>query len=167
MPGDQVMSRARKIVLVGPTRAGKSTLIRALEGQSGPARKTQAISYTRIATDTPGEYLENPMYYRVLLPSAAEARWVLLIQDATSPRNHYPPNFARAFPGKSVGIITKSDHPKADVERSRKFLEKLALTGPILTVSAYTGEGLAELRALLGLAELPEPPEPAAEGQPQ
>jgi ethanolamine utilization protein EutP len=145
------MSAGRKIVLVGPSRAGKSTLLRALQGQSGPARKTQAISYTPIATDTPGEYLENPRYYRVLLPSAMEARWVLLIQDATCPRNHFPPNFARGFPGTSVGLITKIDHPEADLARSRRFLESLALTGPVLAVSAYTGEGLAALRALLGL----------------
>ncbi|MFZ5826563.1 MAG: EutP/PduV family microcompartment system protein [Bacillota bacterium] len=141
-------------MLVGPTRAGKSTLIRALEGLSGPARKTQAISYTRIATDTPGEYLENPMYYRVLLPSAMEARWVLFIHDATAKRSHYPPNFAQAFPGQSVGVITKIDHPEADIERSRRFLEGLALKGPIVAVSAYSGEGIAELRALL---ELPDP----------
>ncbi|HEY3364331.1 MAG TPA: EutP/PduV family microcompartment system protein [Symbiobacteriaceae bacterium] len=151
------MSAARKIVLIGPIRAGKSTLLRALEGLSGPARKTQAISYTKLATDTPGEYLENPLYYRVLVPSAMEARWVLLIQDATSPRNHYPPNFARAFPGKSVGIITKIDDPRADVERSRRFLQAIALTGPIIAVSSVTGAGLSELRDLLGLVE-PEPP---------
>lgn len=152
------MSSARKIVLIGPIRAGKSTLLRALEGLGGPARKTQAISYTKIATDTPGEYLENPMYYRVLLPSAMEARWVLLIQDATSPRNHYPPNFARGFPGRSVGVITKIDDPRADVDRSRRFLESLSLTGPIMAVSAVTGQGVDDLRSLLGLAE-PEQPD--------
>lgn len=155
------------MVLVGPTRAGKSTLIRALEGLSGPARKTQAISYTRIATDTPGEYLENPMYYRVLVPSAMEAKWVLFVQDAAAKRSHYPPNFARAFTGQSIGVITKIDHPDADVARSRRFLEALALKGPIVAVSAYTGEGIAELRALL---DLPDPlapdPEEEAEGRP-
>lgn len=147
------MRKSRKLVLVGPTRAGKSTLIRALEGQSGPARKTQAISYTKFATDTPGEYLENPMYYRVLLPSTMEARWVVFVQDATATRSHYPPNFARGFPGKSVGVITKIDHPRADVARARKLLQALALTGPLLEVSAYTGQGVPELRALLGLEE--------------
>ncbi len=147
------MSSSRQIVLIGPIRAGKSTLIRALEGQNGPARKTQAITYTRIATDTPGEYLENPMYYRVLLPSAQEARWVLFVHDATSTRNPYPPGFARGFPGKSVGVITKIDHPDADLTRSRRLLEALALTEPVVAVSAYTGEGVAQLRDLLGLGD--------------
>lgn len=147
------MSTARKIVLIGPIRAGKSTLLRALEGLSGPARKTQAISYSKLATDTPGEYLENPLYYRVLLPSAMEAKWVLLVQDATSTRNHYPPNFARAFPGKTIGVITKIDDPRADLERARRFLEKIALTGPVVAVSALTGQGLDQLRELLGLAD--------------
>lgn len=150
------MTRPRDIVLIGPIGAGKSTLLRALEGQDGAARKTQAISYTRLATDTPGEYLENPMYFRVLLPSAMEARWVLLVQDAAAARNHYPPGFGRGFPGRTVGVITKIDHPGADRERARRFLESLALTGPILEVSALTGEGLTELRAMLGLSQ-PEP----------
>jgi ethanolamine utilization protein EutP len=152
------MSAARKIMLIGPIRAGKSTLLRALEGLSGPARKTQAITYSKLATDTPGEYLENPMYYRVLLPSAMEARWVLLIQDATSPRNNYPPNFARGFTGKTVGIITKIDDPRADIPRARRFLEMVALTGPIIALSALTGEGLAELRDLLDITEPEAPP---------
>lgn len=145
------MSRARDIVLIGPIGAGKSTLLRALEGHEGMARKTQAISYTPLATDTPGEYLENPMYFRVLLPSAMEARWVLLVHDATAACNHYPPGFGRGFPGRTVGVITKIDHPAADRERARKHLQSLALTGPVLEVSAVTGEGLAELRDLLGL----------------
>lgn len=149
------MSTARQIVVIGPMRAGKSTLIRALEGESGPARKTQSIAYTRIATDTPGEYLENPMYYRVLLPSAMGARWVLLVQDATATRSHYPPGFARGFTARSVGVVTKVDHPAANPERARRFLQALALTGPTLAVSAYSGAGMAELRELLGLGEGP------------
>ncbi|MHB9144763.1 MAG: EutP/PduV family microcompartment system protein [Symbiobacteriia bacterium] len=145
------MSRPRDIVLIGPIGAGKSTLLRALEGVGGAARKTQAISYTGLATDTPGEYLENPLYFRVLLPSAMEARWVLLVQDATARRNHYPPGFGRGFPGKTVGIVTKVDHPAADVERARRFLESLALSGQIMEVSAVSGQGIAELQSLLGL----------------
>jgi ethanolamine utilization protein EutP len=159
------MNQGRRIILVGPTRAGKSTLIRALEGLSGPARKTQATTYTRIATDTPGEYLENPLYYRVLLPSAMEARCVVFVQDATAGRSHYPPNFARAFPGKSIGVITKIDHPGADLERSRKILGGLGLTGPVVAVSAYSGEGISELRRLLDLPDpAPEPAPPEARG---
>lgn len=148
------MKGKRKIVVIGPIGSGKTTLLRALEGLSGPARKTQAISYTGIATDTPGEYLENPLYYRVLLPSAMEARWVVLVQDATAPRNHYPPGFARGFTGMSVGVITKVDHPDADSARSRRFLATLGLRGPVLAVSALTGQGLDELRRVIGLDDL-------------
>lgn len=145
------MSRPRDIVLIGPIGAGKSTLLRALEGVGGSARKTQAISYTSLATDTPGEYLENPLYFRALLPSAMEARWILLVQDATASRNQYPPGFGRGFPGRTVGVVTKIDHPDADLERSRRFLQSLALTGPVIEVSALTGQGVAELRQVLGL----------------
>lgn len=153
------MSSRRKLVIIGPIGAGKSTLLRALERMEGPARKTQAISYTGIATDTPGEYLENPMYYKVLLPSAQEARFVLLVHDATTRRNYYPPGFARGFPGQTVGVITKVDHPNADLERSRQYMSKLNLMGPVFEVSSVTGEGLEDLRRLLGLDDSSESPD--------
>ena len=42
--------------------------------------------------------------------------------------------------------MTKIDHPDADVARATRFLKSLGISGPILTVSAVTGEGLEELK---------------------
>lgn len=138
-----------RVMLVGAVGSGKTSLMKVLTQKEGPVTKTQAIEYHSRSIDTPGEFLENPFYYRALFATSLEADAVLFIQDATREESSFPPGFAQAFPKKTLGIVTKTDHPKAQVERAKEILTKLALKGPILAVSAWTGEGIDELRKLL------------------
>jgi len=133
-------------MLVGAVGSGKSTLIKALYGGEGPAAKTQAMDYAANSIDTPGEFMENPSYYRALFATSLEASAVMFIQDATRKRSVFPPGFAAAFSKRTLGLVTKIDHPEADVERAKRFLKSLGISGPILTVSAVSGEGLEELK---------------------
>lgn len=141
--------KTERVMLVGAVGAGKTTLIKALSQSDDPVTKTQAIQYQARSIDTPGEYMENPMFYRALFSTSLEAQAVLLIQDASKGQSIFPPGFAQAFPKKTIGIVSKIDHPDADVERAIGFLQKLCVNGPIVTVSALTGEGVEKLRHLL------------------
>lgn len=135
-----------RIMVVGAVGAGKSTLIAALQGKRGEVRKTQAIEFAAHTIDTPGEYIENPRFYRALMATALQADYLLFLQDATLKSSIYPPGIAQAFPGYTLGVITKIDCINADIDSARQFLKTLALKGETYSVSAHTGCGLEELK---------------------
>ena len=49
----------KKMILMGRSECGKTTLKQALKGKKIQYDKTQAIDYFDIIIDTPGEYAEN------------------------------------------------------------------------------------------------------------
>lgn len=99
-----------KVMLVGKTGSGKTTLSQILNNEKIEYRKTQMVDYIGEIIDTPGEYLENKAYYKALNVVSIDADIILLIQSATDKENLYPPNFSNMFFGKKVfGAITKID----------------------------------------------------------
>lgn len=140
---------SKRVMIIGAIEAGKSSLIKALFGDEQPARKTQALEYWDWAIDTPGEYSENPMFYRTLMATALEAALIVMVQDASRDRNYFPPGFAQGFPQECVGVITKVDHPAADQQRAEEYLRQSIGETRIFPTSAYTNEGIEELRAFL------------------
>lgn len=132
----------KKVMVIGAIDSGKTSLLMALNGESGIAAKTQTLTYTSMTIDTPGEYIENPRMYKALLCTALEAGCILFTQDSTVDRSIFPPGFACAFNCMSIGIITKIDQEGSDADQARNLLQKLCLKGPIFEVSALTGEGI-------------------------
>ena len=132
-------------MLVGPVGVGKTSLVKALQNDSGRAEKTQSIQFTDGAIDTPGEYAQIPRFYSALMVTAAEAKMILLVQDASEMKVSLPPGFAGMFSRPVVGIVSKVDSPKADRERAIRRLREAGVSNKIFCVSAYTGEGLSEL----------------------
>jgi ethanolamine utilization protein EutP len=139
----------RRVMIIGAIEAGKSSLVRALFHDDQPARKTQTLEYHDWIIDTPGEYSENPMYYRSLMATALEAGTLVMVQDATRDRNYFPPGFSQGFPITPIGVITKIDHPQANVEKAVSFLRESLPQGEIFLTSSITKFGIEELRARL------------------
>lgn len=136
----------KRVMIIGAVGAGKSTLVKALFGDEQPARKTQALEYHDWIIDTPGEYTENPLYYRSLMATSLEAGMIMLVHDATRDRNYFPPGFAQGFPIPAIGVVTKADDPKADVQKAVRLLRESLPEGEIFLTSALTQAGIAELR---------------------
>ncbi|WP_189015899.1 EutP/PduV family microcompartment system protein [Paenibacillus marchantiophytorum] len=139
----------RKVMIIGAVGAGKSTLMKALFGESDPAIKTQSLVYRDWIIDTPGEYSENPLYYRSLMATSHETAAVLFVQDAARDRNFFPPGFEQGFPVRTVGAVTKIDHPKADIDRAILLLRQSLPEGEIFLTSAASMEGIAKLKERL------------------
>ncbi|MBQ3894631.1 MAG: ethanolamine utilization protein EutP, partial [Clostridia bacterium] len=49
----------RKIILIGRSEAGKTTLTQALRGEEIHYHKTQYVNYDDDVIDTPGEYIQS------------------------------------------------------------------------------------------------------------
>lgn len=134
----------RKILLVGRSGAGKTTLTQALRGEKLIYRKTQYVNYGSVLIDTPGEYIETKRLGYALALYAYEADVVGLLISATEPYSLYPPCVTCMVNREVIGIVTKTDDPAAASERAAEWL-RLAGCGRIFFVSSVTGEGVAEI----------------------
>lgn len=140
------MGTPRKIILIGRTGSGKTTLIQRIERQSMDYHKTQTVRHTLHFIDTPGEYLENRGYYKALIVTAADADVIGLVQDCSGDDSWLPPMFASAFPKEAVGIVTKTDlAEEGQVARAEAVLERAGATR-LFHVSATNGCGIEVLR---------------------
>ncbi|BET14251.1 EutP/PduV family microcompartment system protein [Fusobacterium vincentii] len=143
----------KKIMLIGRTSCGKTTLTQKLINEEVKYKKTQAVSYKSRIIDTPGEYVENKMYYKSLLVLSADAKIIILVQSAIDGVTLFPPKFSTMFPKKEViGLVTKIDLENADVERSKKFLLEAGAT-EIFTIGLNDEEGLEAIKKRLVMNE--------------
>ena len=132
----------RKILLVGRSGAGKTTLTQALRGEKLVYKKTQYVNYGSVLIDTPGEYIETKRLGYALALYAYEADVVGLLISATEPYSLYPPCVTCMVNREVVGIVTKTDDEAGSPERAAGWL-RLAGCGKIFFVSSVTGEGVA------------------------
>lgn len=134
----------KKIIFVGRTGSGKTSLTQAIKGQKIKYHKTQYINYGDLIIDTPGEYAENNHLGRALALYSYEADIVGLLLSATEPYSLYPPAVTSSANREVVGVVTKIDHKEADAQRAERWL-RLAGCKKIFFVSSKTGEGIDEL----------------------
>lgn len=136
----------KKIILIGRTRAGKTTLCQYLNQEELVYRKTQTVHVVNGSMiDTPGEYLERTGYRGALMVTSADADVVVFVQDATEDGTCFPPAYAGSFSKPSIGIITKSDiATEKQLETAKKHLE-MAGVKDIFVTSSVKGNGFEEV----------------------
>ena len=143
----------KKTMLIGRTGCGKTTLTQKLMNEEVKYKKTQSVTYKSKIIDTPGEYVENKMFYKSLLVLSADAKVIVLVQSATDGATLFPPKFSTMFPKKEViGLVTKIDLEGADIERSKRFLLEAGAT-EVFTIGLEDSEGLEEIKKRLVVDE--------------
>ncbi|MCI5724888.1 MULTISPECIES: EutP/PduV family microcompartment system protein [Fusobacterium] len=141
-----------KIMLIGRTGSGKTTLTQKLNNEIVSYKKTQAVSYKSKIIDTPGEYVENKMFYKSLLVLSADAKTIILIQAANDEDTLFPPRFSTMFPRKDIiGIVTKADI-NPNTARSERILFE-AGAKEVFKIGFDDKEGLEAIKKRLGLNE--------------
>ncbi|WP_027723001.1 EutP/PduV family microcompartment system protein [Maridesulfovibrio zosterae] len=138
----------KKMMLVGETRSGKSSIIQALSDELFTPRRAMAIQYCGQFINTPGEFLENSRFYHALITSSADCHVLAMIQDATRNYSLFPPLFASMFNRKVIGIVTKSEAPSANTARAELFL-KSAGVKEIFHLDISAKEGIDSLKRML------------------
>jgi len=142
------MADGKKMMLIGESGVGKTTLIQVLSGEDFSARKTMAVEFTGRFIDTPGEFLENRRFYPALITSSADCDVVAMVQDATRISSLFPPQFSTIFTRKVIGIVTKVDVEGCNVERAERFLENAGVK-EIIRSSSKANIGLDILQDML------------------
>lgn len=82
----------RRILLIGRSESGKTTLKQVLRGENITYKKTQYVSQYDCVIDMPGEYAENLDLAHTIDLYAAESDVVGIVLSATEPYSLYPPN---------------------------------------------------------------------------
>ena len=141
--------RKRCFMILGAVGAGKTSLMNALEGGGERVTKTQSVDYRGWGIDTPGEYSEMGFMRTNLVAAAAEARILVVVQDASRPYSRFPPNYLLMFPRQTIGAVTKVDRADADIGKATRLLRECGVRGDIYHVSAISGEGVDALRQRL------------------
>lgn len=134
----------KKIMLVGRSGAGKTTLTQALKGKKITYHKTQYINHYDVIIDTPGEYAENKTLAHALVVYSYEADVVGLLMSATEDYSLYSPNIVSMATRDVIGIVTQIDRPEARCDLAAMRLE-LCGCKRIFYVSSITGEGVGDI----------------------
>ena len=87
----------KRLILMGRSEAGKSTLISALKNEKLEYHKTQYVGFDDFIIDTPGEYIQTRNFGGALAVYAYESDIVGLLISADEPFSLFPPNIIATF----------------------------------------------------------------------
>ena len=134
----------KKIILMGRSECGKTTLTQALKHEKISYHKTQYINHYDIIIDTPGEYAETAHLARALALYSYEADVVGLVVSAAEPYCLFPPCCTSATNREVIGIVTQLDRPDANPDRAENWL-RLAGCKTVYRVCSVTGDGVWQI----------------------
>ncbi len=134
----------KKIILIGRSECGKTSLTQALKGEKLTYHKTQYMNHYDVIIDTPGEYAENKILGRALALYAYEADVVGLLVSATESYTLYPPCITCTVNREVIGIVTQIDQPNANPKLAESWLREAGCE-IIFHISSVTGEGVWQI----------------------
>ena len=134
----------KKLILMGRSESGKTTLTQVLRGEDISYDKTQYIKFENTLIDTPGEYAQTHHLGRALALFSYEADIVGLLISATEPYSLFPPCVTCMVNREVIGIVTKSQQPEANPERAENWL-RISGCKKVFKIDSVTGYGVNEL----------------------
>lgn len=134
----------KKIVLMGRSEAGKTTLTQAMKGEKIEYHKTQYVNNFDVIIDTPGEYAQTKGLGHALALYTYEADIVGLLLASTEPYSLYPPCSTVMANREVIGIVTKIDVEGGDPKQAERWL-RLAGCKEIFFVNSKNNEGVSEI----------------------
>ncbi len=139
----------KKIMFMGRSGAGKTTITQALYGQDIAYQKTQYVNYSQYIIDPPGEYIEDKQFGFALALYSYEVDVIGFILAANEPFSLYSPGTVAMATREVVGIVTQIHSDGANPELAAEWL-RMAGCEKIFFVDSVTREGLDELINYLG-----------------
>lgn len=146
----------KKIMLVGKSGCGKTTLSQRLMDMPVEYKKTQAIEVVGSdIMDTPGEYMERKEFYKALIVSSVDADVILMLQSCVDEQFTFSPRMGSMFNRPMIGVVTKTDLAESPSQISTAE-ELLQLAGVEKTFQVGFGceDGVSSLRDFLCKEEI-------------
>lgn len=134
----------KKLILMGRSESGKTTLTQVLRGEEIAYDKTQYVKFENCLIDTPGEYAQTQHLGRALALYSYEADIVGLLISATEPYSLFPPCVTCMVNREVIGIVTKSEQEGANPDRAENWL-RLSGCKTVFRIDSVTGYGVNDL----------------------
>lgn len=134
----------KKIIFIGRTECGKTTLTQALKGENIHYHKTQYVNRFDVIIDTPGEYAETKNLGAALAMYTFEADVVGLLLSAREPYSLYPPAVTPVANRRVIGIVTQCERDGANPDRAEAWL-RLAGCETVFRVDSKNGTGIWQI----------------------
>lgn len=141
--------KKKRIMIIGPSRSGKTSLANVLEEEARPLKRTHDTIYRKRTLEIPSAYLENTWMYSHLIALAQDAWCILMLVDQSQETDIYSPGFATAFRVPIVGVISKCDLAPEKRAQAEDALARIGAASAIFAVSAVTLEGMDQLKQYL------------------
>lgn len=141
--------RKKRIMVIGPSRCGKTTLVNELNNYHGELRRTQDMIYGKNTIDVPGSYIENSWMYKHIIAAAQDASHVLILIDQSRCIDVYPHGFAKSFRCPVIGVIAKCDLMPENEENCLRQLRMIGISEPYFRISSSKGIGIDALKKYL------------------
>lgn len=141
--------RKKRVMVIGPSKCGKTTLVNYLNDYKGPLKRTADVIYGKNTIDVPGSYLENSWMYKHIIALAQDASCVLILVDQSNCTKVYSHGFAKSFRCPVIGIITKCDLMPENEEKCLKQLRNIGVPEPYFNISFLMGIGIDALKKYL------------------
>lgn len=137
--------KMKRVILIGPSMAGKTTLCQYISHEDLNYNKTQTVEVVNgTMIDTPGEYLERRHMRGALIVTAADADLIILVQPVRMAMNMFPPGYSSSFAKPCIGVVTKADLGDAGQIREAWRYLKAAGARRVFVTSSYEGTGFGE-----------------------
>ncbi|AYE35164.1 EutP/PduV family microcompartment system protein [Clostridium septicum] len=141
--------KRKRIMVIGPSRCGKTTLVNALNDYKGPLRRTPDLIYGKNTIDVPAAYVENAWMYKNIIATAQDASHVLILVDQSNCTEIYSYGFAKCFRCPVIGVITKCDLSPENEKKCLKQLKDIGVLEPYFHVSFPMEIGINDLKQYL------------------
>ena len=134
----------KKLILMGRSESGKTTLTQALRGEDISYDKTQYIKFENELIDTPGEYAQTHHLGRALALYSYEADIVGLLIASTEEYSLFPPCITCLVNREVIGIVTKAEEEGGNPDRAENWL-RISGCQKVFRIDSVTGYGVNEL----------------------
>ncbi len=141
--------RKKRIMVIGSSRCGKTTLVNALNDYDGPLKRTPDLIYGKNTIDVPSAYLENSWMYKHIIAAAQDASHVLILVDQSNCNEIYSHGFAKSFRCPVIGVITKCDLIPENEEKCLRQLKNIGVSEPYFNISFPMATGIDALKKYL------------------
>ena len=148
-PGDENM-RKKRIMIIGAGKSGKTTLIRAIEEDGRPVKRTPHMVYGTKTIDVPGPYLESPWMYKHIIAAAQDASCILMLADLTGEREVYSPRLCKSIPGSGSGSADKRNGQQIAGRTVYRRIEKSRCAASVLPCGLSRGTGICKAERKAG-----------------
>ncbi len=141
--------RKKRIMVIGPSKCGKTTVVNALNDYDGPLRRTPDLIYGKNTIDVPGSYIENTWMYKHIIAAAQDASYVLILVDQSNCTEVYSHGFAKSFRCPVIGVITKCDLMPENEKKCLQQLKSIGVLEPYFHINFKVGTGIDALKKYL------------------